>query len=158
MLNAKVMKSLFESKMNPGCSPIATSSIRPHVQRRAGWPKRAAQKSEKSEKWFLAVFQLQHAAAQLVPTKNSSGHFSDFSKNFRGYTGGVRNGRIMKAELRNRDRCPNSVVKSAQLRFARLPNQTPSQSVAVSRSDFGSNSNLAAAIEPFLASRIPLCV
>jgi hypothetical protein len=41
----------------------------------------------------------------------------------------------MKAELRNRGRHPNGMVKSAQLRFARLPNQTPSQSVAVSRSD-----------------------
>ena len=41
----------------------------------------------------------------------------------------------LKAELRNRDRCPNGVLKATQLRFARLPNQTPSQSVAVCRSD-----------------------
>jgi hypothetical protein len=44
--------------------------------------------------------------------------------------------RIMKVGLRNRGRHPNGVVKSALPRFARLPNQTPSQSVAASRSDF----------------------
>jgi hypothetical protein len=42
----------------------------------------------------------------------------------------------MKAELRNRDRYPNGVVKMTQLRLASLSNQTASQSVAVSRSDF----------------------
>ncbi len=71
---------------------------------------------------------------------------------------GGRKGSIMKPELRNRHRCPNGVLKASQLLFARLPNQTPSQSVAASRSDIGSKSTLAAAIEPFLASRIPLSV
>jgi len=50
---------------------------------------KSEKKSEKSEKWFLAIFHLQPAAAQLVPTKTGSGHFSDFSKNSRGYTGGA---------------------------------------------------------------------
>jgi len=42
----------------------------------------------------------------------------------------------MKAEFRNCKRSANGVVKTTQLRFTRLTNQTPSQSVAVSRSDF----------------------
>jgi hypothetical protein len=47
-----------------------------------------------------------------------------------------RKGGIMKAELRNCKRSANGVVKTTQLRLASLSNQTASQSVAVSRSDF----------------------
>src|SRR5271157_956600 len=54
----------------------------------AGWPKKAEKKSEKSEKWFFVIFQLEPSAAQLVPTKTRSGVFSVFSRNSRGYTGG----------------------------------------------------------------------
>src|SRR5271157_296510 len=36
MLNAKVMKSMLEYQMNPGCGQIAAGSIRPHAQRREG--------------------------------------------------------------------------------------------------------------------------
>jgi hypothetical protein len=49
---------------------------------------------------------------------------------------GQSKGRIMKAELRNRDRYPSGVVKSTQLRFIRLTNQAPSQCVAASHSDY----------------------
>jgi hypothetical protein len=48
-----------------------------------------SRKCEKSEKSIFAVFQLEPAIAQAVPTKTRVGHFSDFSKNFRGYTGGA---------------------------------------------------------------------
>ena len=58
------------------------------AQVEAGWPKKAEMKSEKSEKWFFAIFHLEPAAAQSLPTKIGVGHFSDFSKNSRGYTGG----------------------------------------------------------------------
>ncbi len=51
----------------------------------AGCPKRAAMKSEKCEKWVFAIFQLEPAVAQSVPTKMGGG---DFSKIFRGYMGG----------------------------------------------------------------------
>jgi hypothetical protein len=81
------MKSMCEAQLNSGCGQIAAGSILPHAQRRDG-AARAEKKSEKSEKWFFAIFQLEPAADQLVPTKTRSGHFSDFSKNFRGYTGG----------------------------------------------------------------------
>src|SRR5271157_4080815 len=47
-----------------------------------------AKKSEKCEKSVFAVFQLEPAAAQSLPTKMACGDFSDFSKIFRGYTGG----------------------------------------------------------------------
>jgi hypothetical protein len=58
------------------------------AQVEAGWPKKAEMKSEKSEKWFFAIFHLEPAAVQSLPTKIGVGHFSDFSKNSRGYTGG----------------------------------------------------------------------
>jgi hypothetical protein len=47
-----------------------------------------SRKCEKSGKPIFAVFQLEPAIAQAVPTKTRVGHFSDFSKNSRGYTGG----------------------------------------------------------------------
>jgi len=49
-----------------------------------------SRKCEKSEKSILALFQLGPATAQAVPTKTRVGHFSDFSKNSQGYTGGGR--------------------------------------------------------------------
>jgi hypothetical protein len=79
MLNAKVMKSMFESQMNPGGGHIAPCSIRPHAQRRAGCAKRAAQKSVKTVKWLFAIFQLEPAAAQSVPTKMGREDFTAFA-------------------------------------------------------------------------------
>jgi len=49
---------------------------------------RALEKTEKSEKWFFGLFQLEPAAAQSLPTKIGCGDFSGFSKNFRGCMGG----------------------------------------------------------------------
>src|SRR5271157_4378876 len=54
----------------------------------AGWPKRAVMKSVKSVKWFFAIFQLQPAAAQAVPTKMRAGDFTDFPQILRGCMGG----------------------------------------------------------------------
>ena len=51
--------------------------------------KRAVMKSEKCEKWVFVIFQSEPAVAQSVPTKMDEKDFSDFSKSFRGYTGGV---------------------------------------------------------------------
>jgi hypothetical protein len=45
-------------------------------------------KSEKCEKLVFATFGLELVVAQVFPTKTDGGHFSDFSKTFRGYTGG----------------------------------------------------------------------
>ena len=45
-------------------------------------------KSEKCEKLVFATFGLELVVAQVFPTKTDGGHFSDFSKIFRGYTGG----------------------------------------------------------------------
>jgi hypothetical protein len=117
-------------------------------------------KTVKAVKWICAVFQSEPAAVQSVPTKTGRGDFTAFALILRLGMGGEggQKGRIMKAELRNRDRGPNGVVKSAQQQFASMVFCTASQSVAVCRSDVGSKSNLVAAIEPFLASRIPLCV
>ncbi len=81
------MKKMFEARLNSGCDQIAAGSIRPHAQRRDG-AKKPEMKSEKSDKRFFAIFQLETVAAQYVPTKMSGGDFSDFSKNFCGYTGG----------------------------------------------------------------------
>jgi len=84
---------MFEAQLNSGCGRIAAGSIRQHAQRREGGldgATRVAMKSEKSEKWFFAIFQLEPAAAQSLATKTGSGDFSDFSKNSRGYTGGER--------------------------------------------------------------------
>jgi hypothetical protein len=44
---------------------------------------------------------LEPAVVQFIPTKMGRGDFSDFSKNFRGWGGGSKKGRIMKAEARN---------------------------------------------------------
>ena len=88
------MKSTFESQMNLGRVQIAATTICSYAESQVGCPKRGAMKPEKSEKWFFAFFQSEPAAAQSVPTKIAFGHFSDFSKNFRGYTGGGE-----KAEL-----------------------------------------------------------
>ncbi len=46
-------------------------------------------KSEKSEKSIFAIFRLEPAACQCFPLKKGGSCFSDFSKNFRGYGGGV---------------------------------------------------------------------
>ena len=45
-------------------------------------------KSEKCEKLVFATFGLELVVAQVLPTKTDGWHFSDFSKIFRGYTGG----------------------------------------------------------------------
>ena len=50
------------------------------------------EKSEKSEKSVFSISQLESAAAQFVPNKIEGWEFSDFSKNFRGYMGGIRKG------------------------------------------------------------------
>src|SRR5271157_1817193 len=66
-----------------------------------------------------------------------TGAFLGFPEKFSG--GGIWGGwkgRIMKAELRNCKRSANGVVKTTQPRVTRLTSQAPSQSVAVSRSDF----------------------
>jgi len=47
-----------------------------------------AKKSEKCEKSLFAIFHLEPVAVQSLPTKIACRHFSDFSKNSRGYTGG----------------------------------------------------------------------
>jgi hypothetical protein len=57
---------------------------------------RKGKKSEKSEKTVFAIFQLEPVFDQSVPNNIREGHFSDFSKNFRGYTGG--RGAMLKAE------------------------------------------------------------
>jgi hypothetical protein len=49
-------------------------------------------KSEKCEKWFFAIFQLEPTAVQAVPAKIGGMQFSDFSKNSRGYMGGAKIG------------------------------------------------------------------
>jgi hypothetical protein len=56
------------------------------------WDAQDSAMYEKCEKSIFVVFQLELAADQSVPTKKREGHFSDFSKNFRGYTGGVESG------------------------------------------------------------------
>jgi hypothetical protein len=50
--------------------------------------KGSARKCEKSEKPFLTILQRQPAIVQAVPTRIAQNHFSDFSRNFRGYPGG----------------------------------------------------------------------
>jgi len=67
---------------------VSAKSEAAAAQVEAGGPKKAEMKSEKSEKWFFAIFHLEPAAVQSLPTKIGVGHFSDFSKNSRGYTGG----------------------------------------------------------------------
>ena len=51
-------------------------------------PKMAAKKSVKSVKWVFAIFQLEPAAAQSVPTKMGGGDFTDFPQILRGLMGG----------------------------------------------------------------------
>jgi hypothetical protein len=70
----------------PASKPAAMATVQPCRAEAAA--AKVEKKSEKSEKWFFAIFQLQPAAAQVVPTKIGCGNFSDFSKNSRGYTGG----------------------------------------------------------------------
>ena len=72
----------------PAPGPLRTRRRDKAADAVAGWPKKATKKSEKSEKWFFAIFQLEPAAAQSLPTEIGCGDFSDFSKNSRGYTGG----------------------------------------------------------------------
>jgi len=72
----------------PAPGPLRTTRRAKSADAVTGWPKNGAKESEKSEKWFFAIFQLQPAAAQALPTKIGCGDFSDFSKNSRGYTGG----------------------------------------------------------------------
>ena len=107
-------------------SAIAVSAAADAAKVEAGWPKKA---EIKSEKWFFAIFHLEPAAVQSLPTKIGGRHFSDFSRNFRGYTGGD-----VMPECYS-DRYPNGVVKTTQPRVTRLTSHAPSQSVAVSRSD-----------------------
>jgi hypothetical protein len=45
----------------------------------AGWPKRAVMKAVKTVKSVLAVFHLEAAAAQSVPTKIGRGDFTAFA-------------------------------------------------------------------------------
>ena len=49
-----------------------------------GCPKLAAMKSVKTVKWVFAIFQLEPAAAQSVPTKMGGGDFTDFPQILRG--------------------------------------------------------------------------
>jgi hypothetical protein len=72
----------------PAPGPLRTRRRDKAADAVAGWPKKATKKSEKSEKWFFAIFQLEPAAAQSLPTEIGCGDFSDFSENSRGYTGG----------------------------------------------------------------------
>lgn len=94
MLNANVIekKPPINSRQahfgGQPASPFVTASSAVAASAKEDAAK-AEMKSEKSEKWFFAFFQSEPAAAQSVPTEIAFGHFSDFSKNFRGYTGGV---------------------------------------------------------------------
>jgi hypothetical protein len=74
------------------------------------------ERTVKTVKSVFAIFHLETTAVQPVPTKIARGDFTAFALILRLGMGGrgVRKGRIMKAELRNRDRFPNGVVKSAQ--------------------------------------------
>ena len=51
-------------------------------------PIKKSVKREKCEKLVFATFGLELVVAQVFPTKTDGWHFSDFSKIFRGYTGG----------------------------------------------------------------------
>jgi len=57
-------------------------------------------KSEKCEKLVFATFGLELVVAQVFPTKTDGWHFSDFSKIFRGYTGGEGAFPVGSAECR----------------------------------------------------------
>jgi hypothetical protein len=50
-------------------------------------PDRDGKKSEKYENWYFAIFALESAVVQPLPTKTGRADFSDFSKNFRGCMG-----------------------------------------------------------------------
>jgi hypothetical protein len=50
-------------------------------------PKKSARRCEKPEKSFSTVLQRQPIVSHSVPQKTRPWHFSDFSRNFRGYPG-----------------------------------------------------------------------
>ncbi len=96
-------------------------------------------KNHENRKISFCHFSMGNCCHPIGSNQNSSRRFYGSYVNFTlGYGGeGGWKGRIMKAELRNCKRSANGVVKMTELRFTRLTNQTPSQSVAVSRSDIG---------------------
>jgi hypothetical protein len=120
----------------PALTQAAVATVEPRCAENA--VANAEKKAVKTVKWVFAILRSEPAVAQSVPTKMRGGDFTDFALILRMgiWRGGGWKGRIMKAELRNCKRSANGVVKPAQLRVARLSNQTPSQSVAVSRSDY----------------------
>ena len=85
---------------------------------------------------LFAIFPLEPPTVQSIPTETDRSISRISREILRGWYMGGWKGRIMKAELRNCKRSANGVVKTTQPRVTRLTSQAPSQSVAVSRSDF----------------------